>query len=262
MKRSKRYVKKQNKKELINKKALLYVITHSNICKHAIKELKLAGYGDGSKGPNNWMYKQVLEAVALFASHGNSGSSAPYEINLVKRLCNWDIISPLRFSDDEWLKISNDGLCQNVRKSDVFKDPDGIIHYNGAFVKRPTGRYSYTTKEWSKNKNLVCWHGGLFEHKDNVLTGRYFNKCLIWSTDIVNGWMPKDVMTIDCVEVEIAPDNWLMAVDKDNTDLLFLSVSYNIKWEECPCMKGVRLEDVTPELEGQAYVEMKRGYGI
>lgn len=33
------------KRSLINKKAMSYVIAHSNICKHAIKELKLAGYG-------------------------------------------------------------------------------------------------------------------------------------------------------------------------------------------------------------------------
>lgn len=30
-------------------------------------------------GPNDWMYQQVIEAVAVFASHGNSGMSAPYE---------------------------------------------------------------------------------------------------------------------------------------------------------------------------------------
>nr|UWD68590.1 MAG: hypothetical protein [Bacteriophage sp.] len=29
------------------------------------------------------MYQQVIEAIAVFASHGNSGGSAPWEINLV-----------------------------------------------------------------------------------------------------------------------------------------------------------------------------------
>lgn len=48
------------------------------------------------------MYQQVLEAIVVFASHNNSGSSAPWEISLVKNLCNWDVISPLRFDDDEW----------------------------------------------------------------------------------------------------------------------------------------------------------------
>lgn len=69
MKKSKRYIKKQNNKPLINKKVLAKVIRESNICKHAIKELKLAGYGNGEGGPNDWMYQQVIEAVAVFASH-------------------------------------------------------------------------------------------------------------------------------------------------------------------------------------------------
>lgn len=51
--------------------------------------------------------------------------------------------------------------------------------------------------------------------------------------------------------------NWIMAVDKDNTDLLLLSVKYNIKWKECLCLKGIRLEDVTVELEEEAYEEMR-----
>lgn len=44
-------IKKQNNKPLINKKVLAKVIRESNICKHAIKELKLAGYGKGEGGP-------------------------------------------------------------------------------------------------------------------------------------------------------------------------------------------------------------------
>ena len=101
MKKSKRYIKKLTKTPLINKRVMNYIINNSNICKHAIRELKLAGYNDDKGGPNDWMYQQVIEAVAVFASHGNSGCSAPFEINLVKNLCNWDVISPLRFTNDE-----------------------------------------------------------------------------------------------------------------------------------------------------------------
>lgn len=179
MKKSKRYIKKQNNKPLINKKVLAKVIRESNICKHAIKELKLAGYGNGEGGPNDWMYQQVIEAVAVFASHGNSGSSAPWEINFVQRLCDWDIISPLKFTDDEWCQISS------------------------------------------------------------------------------KGWTPRPTITIDCVEIEIAPDNWIMAVDANNTNLLLLNAYYNIQWEECSCLRGIRLEDVTVELEKEAYEEMR-----
>lgn len=102
MKKSRRIVKKMSKKSLINKKALRYIIANSNLCKHAIRELELAGYSKEEDGPNKWMCEQVIEAVALFSSHGNSGFSAPFEINLVKKLCSFDIISPLRFDDGEW----------------------------------------------------------------------------------------------------------------------------------------------------------------
>nr|DAG92796.1 MAG TPA: hypothetical protein [Crassvirales sp.] len=257
MKKSKRYIKKLTKTPLINKRVMNYIINNSNICKHAIRELKLAGYGDDKGGPNDWMYQQVIEAVAVFASHGNSGSSAPFEINLVQKLCNWDIISPLRFTNDEWEQISADGTCQNIRKCDVFKEPNGDIRYNGAFTKKPIERYSFATKEWTKNKNIICWSGGLFEHENNILTGRYFSCCNLWKHDTIKGWMPKEKEVIECLEVEIAPDNWIMAVDTNNTRLLFLSINYNIQWKECPCMKGVRLEDVTPELEEKALNEIK-----
>lgn len=56
---------------------------------------------------------------------------------------------------------------------------------------------------------------------------------------------------------EISPDNWIMSVDADNTDLLILSCNYSIQWKECSCLKGIRLEDVTVELEEEAYEEMK-----
>lgn len=38
---------------------------------------------------------------------------------------------------------------------------------------------------------------------------------------------------------------------------LLLSCDYNIKWEQVSCLKGIRLEDVTPELDSKAYVELK-----
>lgn len=62
---------------------------------------------------------------------------------------------------------------------------------------------------------------------------------------------------IDCVEVEISPDNWIMSVDANNIDLVILSAYYHIDWKECRCLKGVKLEDVTPELKQKAFEEMK-----
>lgn len=75
----------------------------------------------------------------------------------------------------------------------------------------------------------------------------------IYFTDELNA--PTQI--IDCVEVEISPDNWIMAVDINNIDLIKLDINYNIQWEECSCLKGIRLEDVTEELEDKAYEEMR-----
>ena len=257
MKILKYLLRNNKKKELINKKVLNRIIKESNLCQHAIKELKLAGYGKGNDYSTDWIYQQIMETIALLVYNSNNSSYVPFDIGLVKKLCSWDVISPLRFTDDEWNKICEDGTYQNKRKRNVFKDPDGSIHYIDAFIKRPTGRYSYSTKEWAEIENPIYLHGGLFEHKDNILTGRYFDKCILDYYDIINGWIPKETRQIDCVEVEIASGNWIMAVDTNSADLLILSCNYTIVWKECPCMKGVHLENVTPELEKQAYEEIK-----
>ena len=257
MKILKYLLRNNKKKELINKKVLNRIIKESSLCQHAIKELKLAGYGKGNDYSTDWIYQQIMETIALLVYHSNNSSYVPFDIGLVKKLCSWDVISPLRFTDDEWNKICEDGTYQNKRKRNVFKDPDGSIHYIDAFIKRPTGKYSYSTKEWAEIENPIYLHGGLFEHKDNILTGRYFDKCILDYYDIINGWIPKETRQIDCVEIEIAPDNWIMAVNTNSADLLLLSCNYTIVWKECPCMKGVHLENVTPELEKQAYEEIK-----
>lgn len=119
MKKSRRIVKKMSKKSLINKKALRYIIANSNLCKHAIRELELAGYSKEEDGPNKWMREQVIEAVALFSSHGNSGFSAPFEINLGKKeiLCREIEISP-----DNWImtvESNNEALIELSKIYDI-----------------------------------------------------------------------------------------------------------------------------------------------
>lgn len=111
--------------------------------------------------------------------------------------------------------------------------------------------FLYTTIGIKDDKEVT------FEYKDNILTGRYFNQCHLLPYKINEGWTPRPTITIDCVEIEIAPDNWIMAVDANNTNLLLLNAYYNIQWEECSCLRGIRLEDVTVELEKEAYEEMR-----
>lgn len=44
---------------------------------------------------------------------------------------------------------------------------------------------------------------------------------------------------------------------ENDLDLSYLSLSYDIQWKNCFCMKDIRLEDVTPELEKRAFEEIE-----
>lgn len=76
MKKSKRYIKKQNNKHLINKKVLAKVIRESNICKHAIKELKLAGYGN--LGLSKKLWKKYIEAIYKYRTNTDKMTASDY----------------------------------------------------------------------------------------------------------------------------------------------------------------------------------------
>lgn len=247
--------KQRNYTGLINKRILNIIIANSNICKHAIRELELAGYNKNYCGPNKWMYDQVLEAIAVFASHGNSGSSAPYEINLVRKLCNFDIISPLTFKDNEWRQIGNNEY-QNKRKSSIFKDTNNIYDIY-AFSGKPINRYIFNTKQWKINENPICWNTNLFEVNNGILTGKLFKRCNINNFNINNGYIPKETVIIECDEIEIAPDNFIMTVESTNNDLIYLGTIYDIQWKYIPFIAGLKSIDMTIELENKIFNYLK-----
>lgn len=227
-------------------------IADNKILQYAHNELIIAGYNK-----NCTYYIDIIEIISIINEHIKRNSSISYELFVINKLYDKTPITPLSLKEDEFQLIDSKGTCQNKRKSSIFKDPDGSIHDIDAFSKKPVGTYRFDTKTWKKNDKGITWNGGLFEHKDNVLTGRYFGICNIWNHETDKGYMPKPKRIIPCVEVEISPDNWIMAVSADSTELLLLSCDYNIKWEQVSCLKGIRLEDVTPELDSKAYAELK-----
>lgn len=254
MKRSKRYIKKKQKRELINKKVLKYIVDNSNICKHSIKELQLAGYCRDKIGMI--MYKQVIEVIAVLSSHVDTDFSASWKLNIIKRLYSFDVLSPLKFTDDEWGMISTDGTYQNKRKSSVFKNPDGNILYIDAFTKLPIYNYNHLSKKLNKNKSSFYYKGGLFESKNEVFTGRYFSECYLLDRDVNIGWLPIDTKVIECIEIDVDKNNYIMIVDADNDELHSLSNEYNIQWKNCSCIKGINYKDITLELVEKAYKEI------
>lgn len=114
----------------------------SNTQKHALTEFKAAGWLDEDGNYIDEMQEaicnHVLELIKVFSDEGHSGSTAPYTIDLFKKLAMFEPIVPLTGEDWEWTEIaremsgSNNGtVYQNKRCSRVFKDDDGAYDIDG-----------------------------------------------------------------------------------------------------------------------------------
>lgn len=92
--------------------------------------------------------ENVLELLRVFVGQGHSGFSAPYCIDLFKKLANWEVLTPLTGEDDEWINQTalEPGCYQNKRCSHVFKDKSGTYDIQGKVFIRPDGS-AYTSKD-------------------------------------------------------------------------------------------------------------------
>ena len=95
----------------------------SNYRTHAEREFKAAGWDFEKDAMQKMMCEQVLELLDLFASHGHSGFSAPYAVNLFKKLALFEPIVPITGEDWEWNEVG-EGVFQNKRCSHVFRQAD------------------------------------------------------------------------------------------------------------------------------------------
>ena len=99
----------------------------SNLEKHAWLEFKAAGWIDEKNQFEDEMQevicKHVLKLLEVFADEGHSGSSAPYTVDLFKKLAMFEPVVPLTGEDWEWHEPS-EGVFQNIRCSHVFKQKD------------------------------------------------------------------------------------------------------------------------------------------
>ena len=114
----------------------------NNIHKHALMEFRAAGWLDDDGKYYDEMQeaicKHVLKLLDVFADEGHSGSSAPYAVNVFRKLAMYLPLVPLTGEDWEWHEAS-EGVFQNKRCSRVFKqagrfdgqayDIDGIVFY-------------------------------------------------------------------------------------------------------------------------------------
>jgi hypothetical protein len=98
----------------------------SNLNTHALMEFRAAGWTDEDGKFKDEMQQAICEHVLallkVFADEGHSGSSAPYAVDLFKKLAMFQPIVPLTGEDWEWI---DHGHCkQNKRCSRVFIQAD------------------------------------------------------------------------------------------------------------------------------------------
>jgi hypothetical protein len=131
---------------------------------HAMTEFRAAKFIDENGVYCDEMQEaicnHVLKLIEIFAEEGHSGSSAPYAIDMFKKLAMFEPLVPLTGEDWEWHDVSEYGgrddgpLYQNKRCSRVFKDNngaydiDGIVWYDW-----------YTNEEGEKHKSYFTGRG-------------------------------------------------------------------------------------------------------
>lgn len=99
----------------------------NNYEKHAWTEFRAAGWVDENNKFNDEMQEMicthVLKLLDVFEGEGHSGSSAPYAIDLFKKLASFEPVVPITGEDWEWNEVG-EGVYQNKRCSHVFKQAD------------------------------------------------------------------------------------------------------------------------------------------
>ncbi len=158
----------------------------NNYIKHANREFDVLGW-PGDCDMQTMICNQLVELLKVFADHGHSGSSAPYTVNLFKKLAMFEPISPLTGEDSEWNDISEQrgkGCWQNNRCSRVFKDANGraydieariFIDANGSSWSSKGSRqyikFPYTPKtryiKRQKVRRIYNWIKNLIERKQD-----------------------------------------------------------------------------------------------
>lgn len=68
----------------------------------------------------------IRDIINTFSEQGHSGGSAPYYASLlsntIKKTLNFEPLSPIMGTDDEWSNEIDDDLFQNIRLSSLFKN--------------------------------------------------------------------------------------------------------------------------------------------
>ena len=130
-----------------------------HLINHAKREFIAAGWmdkdGNFIDDMQESLCNHVLKLIEVFSKEGHSGSTAPYTIEMFRKLASFEPIAPLTGEDWEWVEIgefNGNRTFQNKRCSHVFKDTagaydiDGVVFYEWLVDKKTGEKYkSYFT---------------------------------------------------------------------------------------------------------------------
>ena len=185
---------------LLQRQAFRYVrwsVRRSNLLSHADIEFEVLGW-PGDCEMQSMICENVKDLLAVLASQGHSGSSAPYAINMFKDLAMFAPISPITGDALEWSEIG-DNRFQNKRCSALFKDKaDGDAYYLNAIV-------------WRTQEGVT--YAGMAE---KVSGERVFSR------QVVKFPFTPKTFYVDVIEEEVAGNDWELTIkDESQLDAVF-----------------------------------------
>ena len=133
----------------------------------------------------------------------------------------------------------------NKRYNKIYKYLNKMFVTN-AYSISPQYILSIKTKKLLPFSTDLSWKNDVFETKDGVLTGRYFNTCYIKECQIKSGYyIPFNTIKLKGVKVEIKEFISIMTIDCENSDLIRLSNLYDIDWKTTNDFKNKHINDIT-----------------
>lgn len=215
-------------------------IDDNEILQYAHNELTIYGYNKDSK-----YYNDIIEVIAAI-SKNNINSSIKHNISVINKLCDKVPITPLTLKEDEFEQsISSKILYINKRYNKIYKYLNKMFVTN-AYSISPQYILSIKTKKLLPFSTDLSWKNDVFETKDGILTGRYFNNCYIKECQIKSGYyIPFNTIKLKGIKVEIKEFISIMTIDCENSDLIRLSNLYDIDWKTNNTFKDKNIKDVT-----------------
>lgn len=118
----------------------------SSLLAHARAEFQAAKWMDAKGNYIDEMQasicEHVLDLLRVFSDEGHSGTTAPYTVNMFKKLAMFEPLVPLTGEDWEWNEVGA-GTFQNKRCSRVFKQADRFdgqaYDIEGKVFREPNG---------------------------------------------------------------------------------------------------------------------------